>query len=105
MADLPSSLRDKSNLTVASGVNKPAVAGNGSFVGQIYIQENQASAPFEKSVWRWDGGTWQWISGSILVGSGTPVGTIDPDGIGQGYKDQNSGLFYVATGLTNNDWS
>lgn len=39
------------------------------------------------------------------TGSGTPSGSITPGIIGEFYFDTTNTVFYIATGLTNSDWS
>ena len=51
------------------------------------------------------GGEWGLASTAFFVGSGTPVGHVLPDGIGDIYVDDTTPALYQATGLANTNWS
>lgn len=42
---------------------------------------------------------------AVQVGSGTPVGSVTPSGIGAQYLDSDTDTLYVATGVTSADWA
>lgn len=102
MASLINSLLQLQNLVSPYGVTAPTV--DGSFDGQLYLQIGGATELYRKSLWQWNGSEWQWVFGSVLIGTANPNGAYTPDGIGQQFKNTTSGLVYTAQGLTNNDW-
>lgn len=44
------------------------------------------------------------MSKHLVTGTGTPVGSVTPDYIGQHYLDTTPDTYYQSTGLTNADW-
>lgn len=102
MSSLVDVLKNLGDLVSPYDVTAPAVDGIND--GQIYIQVGDVSELYRKSIWLWDGTAWNWIAGSVLLGSENPNGVFVPDGIGQQFKNTVTGLTYIAQGLTNNDW-
>ena len=50
-------------------------------------------------------GVWTVLAEGDLEGSGSPVGVVTPNRIGQYYQDTSGPTYYISTGLTNNDWT
>lgn len=93
-------------LVVAFGtVNAVTAIGvSGSYPGQQYYQHGEAGQGFRRNIWTWTGTEWWCMPVTPILGTGNPNGIVTPDAITQQFLATDTGLFYVATGITNNDW-
>lgn len=84
-----------------------AVGATGSYNGQAYYQIGGASQGYRCNIWIWDttAAAWSCMPIAPIQGSGNPNGIVTPDSYGQRFLATDSGNYYVATGLTNNDWT
>jgi len=93
---------------IESGISNAQTAiGDGLYNGQPYYQLGGVSQGFRFVLWIWNGTleAWQAVPISPIQGTGNPNGIVTPDAINQSFIDSVTGNFYVATGVTNNDWT
>ncbi len=108
MTFLTTALLNQRENTVPYGTtNAATVIGNGSFDGQIYLQIGAVTQGYRRNLWLWDAAldAWQCVPLSEIYGTGNPNGAITPDALMQKFFASDTSNLWIATGLTNNDWS
>lgn len=75
------------------------------YAGQVLWERSNAQdgVMYHKCITSGSPGTWITVGG-IITGSGTPVGSVTPDYVGQVYRDTGPSDLYMAYGTSNTFW-
>jgi len=87
--------------------NATTAIGTGTYDGQQYLQVGSVTQNYRRSLWVWSTGlsAWQCVPLSPIQSTGSPLGSVTPDAIGQYYFATDTNNLYIATGLTSSDWT
>lgn len=95
-------------LTVSYGASNAvaAIGVSGSYDGQTHYQIGGVSQGFRRNIWIWNADTVAWLCMPIspIQGTGNPNGSVTPDAENQMFYATDTGILYIATGITSSDW-